>query len=89
MKNLLLEKKVELLEEVNREINSTILKKLTNQGNHLFELIMETQNKGKGIPCLLEISGPIDNPTIQMKWFPYDVISEITGTKINMVYTGE
>jgi hypothetical protein len=40
----LLDKKVELLEDVNRKINSTLLKKLTNQGNHLFELIMETQN---------------------------------------------
>lgn len=85
----LLEKKAELLNDVNTKISSSLLKKMTNQGNHLLELISETQIKGAGIPCLLKISGHIDNPTMQMKWFPYDIISKSTGVKINMVYSGE
>ena len=85
----LLEKKAEILNDINKKLSESLLAKLTNQGNHLFELIEETQIKGKGIPCLLKISGHIDNPTFQMKWFPYDVISKITGVKINATYHGE
>lgn len=85
----LLEKKAELLNDVNNKISSALLKGLTNQGNHLLELISETQIKGGGIPCLLKISGHIDNPTMQMKWFPYDIISKTTGVKINVAYRGE
>jgi len=85
----LLEKKAELLKDINEKISSSLLAKLTNQGNHLFELIKETQVKGKGIPCLLKISGHIDNPTPQIKWFPYDVISKITGVEIKVAYRGE
>jgi hypothetical protein len=85
----LLEEKTELLNDVNKKISSTLLNRLTNQGNHLLELISETQIKCKGIPCLLKISGHIDNPTIQMQWFPYDIISKITGVEINVTYREE
>jgi hypothetical protein len=85
----LLEKKVELLKEINQKISSSLLKKLTNQGNHLLDLMNETQNKGTGIPCLMNISGPIDSPKLEIKWFPYKVISKITGIEINLIYTGE
>jgi hypothetical protein len=85
----LLKNKTLLLRDVNQKISLSLIKKLTTQGNHLLDLIIETHDKGQGIPCILKISGHIDNPTIQMKWFPYDVISKITGVKINTVYTGE
>ena len=85
----LLEKKVELLKEINQKISLSLLQKLTKQGNHLLELIIETQDKGKGIPSILYISGPENSPKIEIKWFPYDVISKITGVELKAVYTGE
>lgn len=85
----LLKNKTSLLKEVNQKISLSQIKKLSTQGNHLLELIIETQDKGQGIPCILKMSGHIDNPTMQIKWFPYDIISKITGTKINAIYTGE
>lgn len=85
----LLEKKAELLNEVNNKISSTLLKKLTNQGNHLLELIRETQIKGKGIPCLLKICGDTNNCYIEMKWFPCEIISKITGVDINIANNEE
>ncbi|RKE77874.1 hypothetical protein [Chryseobacterium sp. AG363] len=85
----LLEEKTELLRDVNTKMNSLILQKLKYQGENLLKLIEETQIKGKGIPCLLRVFGDVDSPTMQIKWFPYEVITKITGVKINMIYHKE
>lgn len=85
----LLEEKTELLRDVNTKMNSLILQKLKYQGENLLKLIEETQIKGKGIPCLLRVFGDVDSPTMQIKWFPYEVITKITGVQINMIYHKE
>ena len=85
----LLEQKVFLLNQVNQKISAVLLEKLSTQGSQLLSLIVETQEKGKGIPCLLKVGGAIDNPQMEMKWFPYSVISKLTGIKLNVKYTGE
>jgi len=85
----LFKQKNSLLKEVNHKISSVLLNKLSNQGNNLLQLILETQAKNGGIPCLLKISGDIDNPNMEMKWFPYDVISKITNVKMNVIYKNE
>lgn len=85
----LLQQKALLLKEVNQKVSEVLLKKLSRQGEHLLQLLVETLSKGNGIPTLVKVSGDIDNPNVNMKWFPYGVISTITGVKINVVYKGE
>jgi len=81
----LIETKISLLRNVNEKLSRLLLEKLKNEGENLLNLIIETQKKGNGIPLLLNISGNIDNPTMQMRWFPFEVISLITGTKLNVI----
>lgn len=81
----LIETKISLLKKINDKLNEQALKKLKNEGKILLDLIIETQEKVKGIPCLLKISGDIDNPEMEMKWFPYDIISLITDVKFNII----
>lgn len=85
----LLQEKVELLKNINENISLMLSKKIKNHSVHLLELINETQTKGKGIPIILKISGNVDSPILQIGYFPYEVISRITGTKINVIYRKE
>jgi hypothetical protein len=85
----LIESKVLLLKSINLQVNEMLLKKLNIEGQNLLSLILETQEKSAGTPCILQITGEADNPTMQFKWFPYDIISRITGFTINVTYTGE
>ncbi|WP_345991349.1 hypothetical protein AAEU33_05765 [Chryseobacterium sp. Chry.R1] len=85
----LLEEKTELLRDVNPKTNSLILRKLKYQGENLLKLIEEKQIKGKGIPCQLRVFGDVDPPTMQIKRFPYEIITKITGVQINMIYHKE
>ncbi|RZL45076.1 MAG: hypothetical protein EOP00_18240 [Pedobacter sp.] len=79
----LLEKTVVLLENINIQLNEFMINKLSNHGETLLNLIMECQTE-KGFPCLLKISGNADEPNMEVKHFPYDIISRTTGVKMNI-----
>jgi hypothetical protein len=82
----LFEEKILLLEKINKQINEIIIKRIKREGDELFKLILEAKNSKLGAPCLLKISGDLkDNPTIQIRYFPYDIISRVTGINIKVI----
>ena len=81
----LLSKKVELLRKINEKINKRPLELLAEPGNELLKLIVETQILKPGAPHILKISGNPDNPNFAMSYFPYEIISRVTGMKFNFV----
>lgn len=81
----LLRLKAELLKDVNTKLNAILLTKLTTQGSQLLELIKECQNFGHGVPSLLKISGDVDSPALELKWFPLHVISNVMGIEISVI----
>jgi len=81
----LIDNKISLLKDINTKISEKILKELKNEGKNLLRLIIETQKNNIGIPCILKVSGNINNPTMQMNWFPYEIIALTTGVKFNII----
>lgn len=81
----LIDEHFKILRETNRTLHSGIYKKYENEAQELLLLIKETVATG-GIPCLIEATGDDSNMQLDMKYFPYDAISEITSVNLNVIY---
>jgi len=81
----LLNEKASLLKKINEKLNLKLIEKLNSTALNLLKLIDETQQRGKGIPCLIKISGSKDNPLMNIRWFPFDTISQVTKVKIQVI----
>ncbi|WPY97630.1 hypothetical protein [Christiangramia sp. OXR-203] len=78
----LLDELVDIVGEINREMDSIIIKGFQRQGFYLFSLIDEAQKKETGTPCILKFLPGNKKSDFKIGWFPIQIISKVTGIKI-------
>ncbi|KDN54584.1 hypothetical protein [Flavobacterium seoulense] len=82
-----LDKKINLLKKINSDLSEILLEKISEEGKNLLSLILlvQTKTNGIGIPCLLEVSGTEQKASMKLRWFPFDIISRITGANLQVI----
>ena len=80
-----IDEKFRLVGGINKTIATKELEEHKVAGNVLVDLLFEVEATG-GIPCIYRIRGTKENPKLTFSWFPYNVISAITGVEVNIGY---
>ncbi|MBI5402903.1 MAG: hypothetical protein HY959_05855 [Ignavibacteriae bacterium] len=79
----LIDEKFELLEKLNTKINAPNYSKHIEYGNKLLSLLLEVTEQ-RGAPSLICSDIIEEKINMEITWFPYEMISKITGAKINI-----
>jgi len=79
----LLDELVNHMDLINKEMDVHLKKNIQRQAFQLFSLIDETQKKGSGEPIILKFIPEAKSSNMNIGWFPYEVITKVTGIKFN------
>lgn len=79
----LLDELVGHMDLINKKMDVHLKKNIQRQAFQLFSLIDETQKKGSGEPIILRFLPGEKSSNMKIGWFPYEVITKVTGIKFN------